>query len=227
MFSVLRISDPSLSASQQSDYAQKYTDLRITALERSPHAFSTTVAIESQLNTSQRLARLREPQKTIFVCISDATGDWVGQVTLIGPMTRSEYDASFQILPGTQSAQSPSLDDDPNGAYWHMTALYVDDRIRGRGLARLLCDKCFDYIGTGQLRILIKPDNTAVIEMYKYMGFEVLDAKTTLLEAIHASRDSFDRVPEDAKTDPAYTTRSGIVMIKRLQSSSQASCEKQ
>lgn len=222
MFRVLNISDSSLSNAQQALYAQRYTDLRITALQRSPHAFSTTVESESQLNIDQRLARLREPQKTIFVCINEDTDDWAGQVTLIGPLTRSEYDASFQILTGTESAQSPSLDDDPAAAYWHMTALYVDDRIRGKGLARLLCDACFDRIGTGQLRIVIKPDNTVVIEMYKRMGFNVMEASATLLEAIHASRDGFERLPSDVATDPSYTTRTGVVMIKRLHQSYQS-----
>ncbi len=116
MFRVLNISDSSLSNTQQALYAQSYTDLRITALERSPHAFSTTVEVESQLKIEQRLARLREPQKTIFVCVNDDDDDWVGQITLIGPLKRSEYDASFRILPDTESAQSPSLDDDPAGA---------------------------------------------------------------------------------------------------------------
>lgn len=220
MFRVLNISDSSLKNDQQALYAQRYTDLRITALERSPHAFSTTVEVESQLNIEQRLARLREPQKTIFVCVNDDNDDWVGQVTLIGPLTRPEYDASFRILPGTESAQSPSLDDDAAGAYWHMTALYVDDRIRGKGLARLLCNACFERIGTGQLRIIIKPDNNAVIEMYKRMGFEVMQANATLLEAIHASRDGFERLPSDVATNPSYTTRTGVVMIKRLHRSS-------
>ncbi|CDW99251.1 hypothetical protein [Sporisorium scitamineum] len=138
MFQIIRISDPNLSDAQRAEYAQKYTDLRIAGLERSPHAFSTTVAVESQLTTDKRLARLQEPQKTIFVCANQETDEWMGQVTLIGPLTRTKYDMSFQILPEAEFAKSPSLDDNPNDIYWHMTALYVDDRICGRGGARLL-----------------------------------------------------------------------------------------
>lgn len=216
MFRAPRISDPNLSASQRSDYAQLYTALRIAALERSPHAFSSTTAIESQLTTSEKLARLEEPQKSIFVCVNEETGDWVGQVTLIGPLSRSEFDRPFQILPGTASAKSPSLKDGPDDKYWHMTALYVDDRIRGRGLARLLCDECFRYIGSGQLRIIIKPDNTVVLEMYKRMGFEIQEDKAALLEAIHASRDGVDKLPPDASTTSTYTQRGGVVMVKRI-----------
>ncbi|TKY88268.1 hypothetical protein EX895_002978 [Sporisorium graminicola] len=216
MFEVIRITDASLSDVQRSEYAQKYTDLRIAGLERSPHAFSTTVAIESQLTSDKRLARLQELQKTILICVNQDTDEWAGQVTLIGPLTRSEYDLSFQILPGTESATSPSLADESNGAYWHMTALYVDDHIRGRGLARLLCEECFRYIGKGQLRIIIKPDNMVVIEMYKRMGFEVLIGHAALIEAIHASRDGFDKLPAGAAGDPSYTTRGGIVMVKRV-----------
>lgn len=216
MFRVLRISGPSLSDAQRADNAQKYTDLRIAGLERSPHAFSTTVAVESQLTADKRVARLQEPQKTIFVCVNQDTDEWVGQVTLIGPLTRTEYDQSFQILPGTESATSPSLADAPDDAYWHMTALYVDDRIRGRGLARQLCGECFRFIAKGQLRIIIKPDNTAIIEMYKRMDFKVLEGRAALIEAIHASRDGYDRLPEGAAADPSYTTRGGIVMVKRV-----------
>jgi len=216
MFHILRISDPSLSAAQRLEYAQKYTTLRIVALERSPHAFSSTVKTESQLNDAEKLARLEEPQKTIFVCVNEETNEWVGQVTLIGPLSRSEYDKPFQLLPGTALAQSPALHSTTTDAYWHMTALYVDDRIRGRGLARLLCDECFRYIGSGQLRIIIKPDNTAVIQMYERMGFEIQTDKATLLEAIHASRDGVDRLPQGASSMPSYTDRSGIVMIKGI-----------
>ncbi|SJX65674.1 related to Acetyltransferase, GNAT family [Sporisorium reilianum f. sp. reilianum] len=216
MFQVLRISDPSLSDAQRAEYAQRYTELRIAGLERSPHAFSTTVAVEAQLTAHTRAARLQEPQKTIFVCVNQDTQEWVGQVTLIGPLTRAEYDSSFQILPGRESATSPSLGDATGDAYWHMTALYVDDRIRGRGLARLLCEACFGYIGQGQLRIVIKPDNTVVVEMYKRMGFEMLEGTAALIEAVHASRDGYDRLPQDAHEDLGYTTRGGIVMVKRV-----------
>lgn len=216
MFRVLRISDAKLSASERADYAQRYADLRISGLEQSPHAFSTTIEVEKQMETHAGLRRLQEPQKTIFVCVNQETDDWVGQVTLIGPLNRSEYDASFQVLPGSDSSRSPSLQDDPRGAYWHMTALYVDDRMRGRGLARLLCEECFAFIGSGQLRILIKPDNAVVVQMYKRMGFEVLSEKTTLFEAIHASRDGFDRLPHNAASSPLYTTRTGLVMIKQV-----------
>ncbi|KAJ1028368.1 hypothetical protein NDA16_001537 [Ustilago loliicola] len=174
--------------------------------------------IESQLSAEEKLARLQEPGKTIFVCINEEADDWVGQVTLIGPLTRSEYDQPFRVIPGTESAKSPALDDSTStDAYWHMTALYVDDRIRGRGLARLLCNECFRYIGSGQLRIIIKPDNIIVLLMYERMGFEIQQDKAALLEAIHASRDGVAKLPPQAHLDPTYTQRGGIVMIKRIQ----------
>lgn len=101
-----------------------------------------------------------------------------------------------------------------------MTALYVDDRIRGRGLARLLWNECFRYMGSGQLRIIIKPDNTIVLQMYERMGFENQDGKAALLEAIHASRDGVDKLPPQPHLDPSYTQRGGIVMIRRIQTES-------
>jgi GNAT superfamily N-acetyltransferase len=169
------------------------------------------------LSDHEKLARLQEPGKTIFVCINSETDEWVGQVTLIGPQTRAEYDRPFRILPSTASARSPSLSDDhATDSYWHMTALYVDDRIRGRGLARLLCNECFQWIGAGQLRIIIKPDNTTVLQMYERMGFETQQGKAALLEAIHASRDGVDQLPPEAHLDPSYTHRGGIVMVKRI-----------
>lgn len=218
MFRVVRITDPNVSDSQRANYAQKYTDLRIMALKRSPHAFSTTVEIESQLDMAARINRLEESQKNIFVCINDETEEWVGQVTLIGPLSQSEYDASFQVLPGTKSYRSPSLTNVVSESYWHMTALYVDDRLRGQGLARLLCEECFAYVGKGQLRIIIKPDNTKVIEMYKRMHFHVFEGKAALLEAIHASRDGFNRLPSDAVASSVYNSRGGIVMVKMIDS---------
>lgn len=217
MFVVARISDPGLSAAQRLVYAQRYAALRISGLERSPHAFSSTLATEARLSDHEKLARLQEPGKTIFVCINSETDEWVGQVTLIGPQTRAEYDRPFRILPSTASARSPSLSDDhATDSYWHMTALYVDDRIRGRGLARLLCNECFQWIGAGQLRIIIKPDNTTVLQMYERMGFETQQGKAALLEAIHASRDGVDQLPPEAHLDPYYTHRGGIVMVKRI-----------
>lgn len=161
--------------------------------------------------------------------------EWVGQATLFGPLNWNEYVSPFkhthvgkelsedQLLllggPTDQLSQVGSA----RVAYWHMTALYIDVNHRRLGLAKKLCLAAFDYIkdiskGHGYrsavLRIIIKPTNLVVLDMYKSLGFKVVDGVlSTLAEGTICAGDQ-GSLPPDYEEQKGYTTRGGLFMLK-------------
>lgn len=163
--------------------------------------------------------------------------EWVGQATLFGPLSWNEYISPFKHThPGKELSEDqllllagPTDQLSQNGsvrvAYWHMTALYIDVNHRRLGLAKKLCLAAFNYIkGVSKvhgyrdavLRIIIKPTNLVVLDMYKSLGFEVVDgALSTLAEATICAGDQ-GSLPTDYEEQKGYTTRGGSFMLKYM-----------
>lgn len=217
-------------------YSEKYSLLRLEALQQSSDAFSSTYESELALTREERLARL-EQEKRIVVIVATQTGkqswleeEWVGQVTLIGPMTKVEYFEPFTLqesLPPnfyTFEEELPTPGEAAN-CYFHMTALYVDSNHRRRGIANLLCEKSFEIAAAAaaaadgykrvDMRIIIKPNNGAVVEMYKRLGFKIALEKSTLAEAIVASGEK-NNLPSSWQSDRNYNTRGGVIMVRHI-----------
>jgi ribosomal protein S18 acetylase RimI-like enzyme len=214
--------------------ADKYSELRLTALRQSPEAFSGTIGDEMEMTPQQRLARMLQPQRRVVI-VAVQSGkqdwlqeDWAGSVTLLGPRDKQEYFAPFNLHQSTKDTPKDFTFDSDDGtaelvakrkvnAFYHMTALFVDKNHRRRGIAKMLCDRSFqvavEQSRQADMRIFIAPTNFAVFDMYKQLGFKTAHEKCTLAEALVASNDP---LPAAYDTDSKYNTRGGIIMIRHL-----------
>ena len=179
---------------------------------------------------------IRRPKRTIIIVAQAGNNnddwkqaEWAGQVTLLGPFTRAEYLAPYlnthengrrHPLVELDAIFRPISSDDDSAVYWHMTALYVLNDHRRRGLGDQLCRKAFEAIqenGNGsasELRIFIKPSNGIVARMYERLGFETRKGRSTLAEAIAASEGP-GALPINYAQDEKYFGRNGLIMVKR------------
>jgi ribosomal protein S18 acetylase RimI-like enzyme len=217
-------------------YATAYTALRLRGLKQSPDSFSSTYDGELSLSEGQQISRLRIEKRHVIVAVVDEADralseqEWVGLVTLIGPQTWEEYLAP--LASHNPDLISPSPDTLGESAvagtnasrrisYWHMTALFVDHSHRRQGLAKKLCDAAFQSMkrqkphDVSELRIIIKPENLAVVQMYEALGLTQSPLKATLAEAVVASGEA-ELDPDVVAADANYTRRSGIIMIKHV-----------
>lgn len=163
--------------------------------------------------------------------------EWVGQATLFGPLSWEVYSSPFrkththaslsnsqvQLLAGwTDEVPKTDL---AKTAYWHMTALYIDVNHRRLGLAKKLCLAAFEHIRNisslenfdrALLRIIIKPTNTVVVDMYRSLGFSVVDGLfSTLAEATVCAGDH-ESLPPNYGERKDYTGRGGLFMLKPI-----------
>nr|AEN14630.1 putative acetyltransferase [Fusarium proliferatum] len=196
--------------------AIQYRDLRLKALKASPESFSSTYEIESQFTETQWVDRLLQEDRENFVCIanpvnpgSSSTSQWVGQVTLRGPVSRKDF-----TLPEISGQPIPGGDDEEDR--WQMLSLFILPDHQGRKLGQGLCREVIKHLQETQrkartvVRLMVKPQNTATVHLYEKLGFETV-GKCTLAEALVANGDGH-LLPEDT-TDARYSTRSGLIMI--------------
>lgn len=196
--------------------AIQYRDLRLKALKASPESFSSTYEIESQFTETQWVDRLLQEDRENFVCIaspvdpgSSSTSQWVGQVTLRGPVSRKDF-----TLPEISGQLTPGGDDEEDR--WQMLSLFILPDHQGRKLGQGLCRDVIKHLQETQrkartvVRLMVKPQNTTTVHLYEKLGFETV-GKCTLAEALVANGDGH-LLPEDI-TDARYSTRSGLIMI--------------
>lgn len=201
-----------------SSLAQKYKQLRLSALNQSPTAFSSTFAVESAFPDSVWIERLSaDPCRHNFVTQHQAgagkEGEWVAQVTVLGPVS-----AEACTLP--DEAGQPLVRSDQVEEKWQLLSLYTLPEHRGKGVGKDLCKEVFKWLkerGSGEggtakevrVRLMIKPDNTDAVRLYEGLGFEHAGT-CTLVEALKANGDG-DAVPADGGGEK-YQRRSGYIM---------------
>lgn len=212
--------------------------IRLAASRRQKRSIAISRAYNEEvtLTDTEKLDALRRPKRVTIIVAQTGDGsnnwtqaDWAGQVTLLGPFTRAEYLAPYLktheegrrlSLAELDATFLPVSSDDSSAVYWHMTALYVLDEHRRRGLGDQLCRKAFEVIqehangAASELRIVIKPGNGIVARMYERLGFETREGRSTLAEAIAASEGS-GALPVDYAKKEAYFGRKGLIMVKR------------
>jgi GNAT superfamily N-acetyltransferase len=154
--------------------------------------------------------------KQTFVCaashVSSGVTEWVAQVTLRGPLDRSQYD-----LPKESRQPSP----DPGVTeLWQMLSLFKLPEHRGRGLGKRLCQEALLYLENEKpatsilVRLMVKPQNTATVHLYQSLGFD--DAgRCTLAEALVANGDD-KLLPDDYANRVEYITRTGLIMTRQI-----------
>lgn len=65
-------------------------------------------------------------------------GEWVGMFTLLGPLTREEYNF--------RSRQGPSLGNDAEETRWHLVGLYIKSEDRCKEVAIAIHEAVLDYL---------------------------------------------------------------------------------
>lgn len=194
--------------------ALSYKALRLQALQESPGAYSSTFEIESQFSDNIWISRLQSQDRRDLACIlqkDDGTSEWVAQVTLRGPMPKSQFE-----LPAA-SGEPETLKDDEEDK-WQMLSLYTSPSHRGKSLGSKLCKAAFAFLKEHDskskatkvtVRIMVKPQNTATLGLYGALGF-IRTGTCTLEEALRANGDA-DLLPQGELSEK-YTSRSGIIM---------------
>ncbi|KAM3559800.1 hypothetical protein ARSEF4850_003956 [Beauveria asiatica] len=201
--------------------AQQYRHLRLQSLEASPESFSSTYETEAAFSNDGWIQRLSAPDRETFICVANAAGgqdapgigDWVGQVTLRGPMSAREFS-----LP--EEAGQLTVNSD-NEERWQLLALFLLPAHRGGGRGSRLCREALNRLRRRQpdprtvhVRLMVKPDNQKIVQMYERLGF-VHTGQCTLAEAMRAAGNGHF-LPSDT-SDPKYSNQSGIIMNMHLQ----------
>ncbi|KAJ3469656.1 hypothetical protein MRS44_003721 [Fusarium solani] len=170
----------------------KYKALRLSALQQTPRAFSSTYEAESKLPDHEWVSRLRNPSKDTFVVV-DSDGE--------------------SLHPPPEAGQPPVAPDEDEEK-WQMLSLYVLPSHRGKGVAKLLCREAINHLRSLRhaaprirVRTMIAPDNLAACALFGSLGFS--DAGLcTLVEGL---RSNGEAMPEGILS-AEYTTRAGIIM---------------
>lgn len=227
---------PQSNSADTATYAEAYSQLRLKGLQQSPGSFSSTFEEELRLSNDEKIERLLRKNRSVIIAAVENGGstplcsqEWVGSVTILGPMTRDEYLAPFADKtfksqwpsPATTTKSTAIASNSKTISYWHMTALYVDATHRRQGLARKLCDAAFQMIeqesehSLHELRIIIKHGNFGVAQMYEALDFAAIELNATLAEAVTASGEA-DVEAEVLAREPKYLVREGLIMLKYL-----------
>ncbi|KAF8194332.1 hypothetical protein K438DRAFT_1827773 [Mycena galopus ATCC 62051] len=206
-YSTHALPSPRTTTSPPPDFAfitSRYAALRLEALLTSPKAFGSSHAIESKFTPEEWADRIWRDDAVVLVCVAhDAAeanqnpgpldGQWVGSAILRGPMPGRDY-----ALPLDSGA--PPFGSDDTETKWQMTAVFASSTHRGRGLGKMLIQAGKDYAmartselvsqqpAKVRLRVLIHPDNLAVLSLYSGTGF-VDVARTTGHEAYRTNGD--------------------------------------
>ncbi|KAJ5917275.1 Acyl-CoA N-acyltransferase [Penicillium verhagenii] len=202
--------------------AQKYRDLRLKALQASPHSFSSTYAIEAAFTDTEWIERLTLPGREVFICAATPVNhdqsrpddiQWIGQVTLRGPASSADFE-----LPA-EAAQPPQKSDDEEER-WQMLSLFTLPDHRGQGLGGKLCKEAIEYLRSYQssppniqVRLIVKAGNDVTVELYRRLGF-IHAGKATLVEAMIANGDEH-LIPKDS-IPPRFFERGGLIMLSRI-----------
>ncbi|KAL3423329.1 GNAT family [Phlyctema vagabunda] len=205
-------------------FAGRFSALRLNALAASPDSFSSNFTIESAITPADWIARVSQPQKHIFLCVAHPPdtpaeqqtlnrGEWVGKVTLLGPLSKHSFE-----LPKSGRGDAGPLGAEDDETRWQMTALYTSAAHRGRGLAKMLIAGAVQFASTegrpepARVRIFINPTNGLVKRLYESLGF-IIAGTVTLKEAFRQNGDASLLPADGGVSDPEkWDTWVGTIM---------------
>lgn len=213
------------------DLVDKFRKTKLAALLADPASFSASHKDEILLSLESWERRLAPPS-TVFVCVACGDGvgpeedeemlvrgEWVGMVTLRGPLSCEFYHRSG-------SPEYPACEADAE-TRWHLSNLWTSSTHRGRGLGKKLVQECLDFATSeskqlekdkSRIRLIIKDEGSFLKHMYAGMGFDIA-GRATLREACIASGDE-GYVPHDTSSSEElrrlWETRYGLVMERVL-----------
>lgn len=134
------------------EQVRPYRQLRLRALSESPTAFGSSRAEEARYPLETFVARLQpSPAKWVFGAFEGQR--MVGVVTLIREARRKERHKA--------------------GIF----GLYVDPKVRGRGLGRALLERALEAArrmrGLRQVRLAVVASNLPALRLYESLGFRI------------------------------------------------------
>ncbi|KAJ5116839.1 Acyl-CoA N-acyltransferase [Penicillium angulare] len=202
--------------------AQQYRDLRLKALQTSPESFSSTYAIESAFSDADWIDRLTVPDREVFICAATPTNpspsspfevQWVGQVTIRGPASRTDFELPLE-------AEQPPQRSDEEEERWQMLSLFTLPEHRFNGLGGKICQEAIEYLRSYrtfprevQIRLIVKAGNDITVQLYRRLGFSHA-GRATLVEALIANGD--EHLISQDRNSPMYHDRQGMIMIMRV-----------
>ncbi len=137
---------------------QRFKALRLDALSSAPASFVSNHKHEQTFTNTEWETRITDHFRHHLICIkSDHTevgdndrqsldpasdeGKWVGMFTLLGPLTREQYDV-------VQGNECPPLGNDAEETRWHLTGLFLKSEDRGEEAAIAVHEAILDYLRT-------------------------------------------------------------------------------
>ena len=142
---------------------QRYKALRLDALISSPTSFVSNHRHEQTFTDIEWAERITDPFRHHLICkrlghaevgandiqpVNPASdeGEWIGMFTLLGPLTREEYDFQGRI--------GPSLGNDAEETRWHLVGLYIKPEDRCKDAAIAIHEAILDYLRTSTEELL-------------------------------------------------------------------------
>lgn len=126
----------------------RFVAFRLNAEETSTATVAQTAQHEPGLSRSRWMSRLLTPQCHALICLAHASAnddgrgleseEWVGMLTLLGPLSRAEYE-----VPGSGG---PELGSDDEEVRFHMTGMYFDPSHRCRQARIQLNQYVLDFV---------------------------------------------------------------------------------
>lgn len=139
------------------DLLQKFRLLRLDALISAPASFVSNHAHEKSFSDIEWAERITDPSRHHLICTRFGHGqvggnvrqpvnlmsdedEWVGMVTLIGPLTREQFKYRGRI--------GPSLGDDAEETRWDLVGLYIKSQHRCKEAAIAIHEAVLDHLRT-------------------------------------------------------------------------------
>ena len=142
---------------------QRFKTLRLDALISAPTSFVSNYGHEQSFTDNEWVERITDPSRHHLICTRRGHGktsgddrqpvnptsddaEWVGMLTLLGPLTREQYNI--------QSRKGPSLGNDAEETRWHLVGLYVKSEDRCKEVAIAIHEAVLEYLRTSTDELL-------------------------------------------------------------------------
>ncbi|CEL09806.1 hypothetical protein ASPCAL12935 [Aspergillus calidoustus] len=191
----------------------RYKALRLHGLTTDPDAFSSTLARETAFTDEVWESRIRNPLNTSFIAIrkepgnsehenaarSDiaelSTREWVGQVTLLGPVVDSTPSGdvaggktdkpweAFNAIDFQQAADAVPRIRRGSRVVYVLVGMYVRPEVRGAGYGRMLVERAMEAVKESCARgawdavvlAMVSRGNNGAKRLYERAGFVARD----------------------------------------------------
>ncbi|KAL6719562.1 hypothetical protein ACLMJK_003804 [Lecanora helva] len=180
------------NAEDLSTSLDRYVSFRLDALVNAAGQVAATYTYESTFTRQMWMSRLLDPKKHHLVVVAHETaahglesldnGEWVGMMSLLGPLSKFEYFGS--------DSESSEIKSDDEEVRFDMSSVYINPSHRGgeatlqmfeqvlnviRSLADDLLSPPPGTIGSARIRGTIAPSNTNGFGFQEALGFRSID----------------------------------------------------